>query len=136
METGAQSKRLFPKVVGFIGVAVFLGSGLWAMVAPKSFFETAATFEPYNQHFLQDIGAFMVGLGVVLLLALMAPRAAALGVALAGVGAGSAAHTISHGLGRNLGGNPSVEIPMLAVLTLLLFGAAALALKDPFSRAE
>jgi hypothetical protein len=43
--------------------------GVWAMVDPRSFFDKLATFQPYNQHLLQDLGAFQVGLGVVLLLA-------------------------------------------------------------------
>lgn len=36
---------------------------------PNPFFEQLAWFEPYNQHFIQDIGAFQIGLGVVLLIA-------------------------------------------------------------------
>jgi hypothetical protein len=39
------------------------------MVDPRSFFTALAAFEPYNQHFIQDIGAFQIGLGAVLLLA-------------------------------------------------------------------
>jgi hypothetical protein len=45
------------------------------MVDPRSFFDTLTAFQPYNQHLLQDLGAFQVGLGVVLLLAVWRPRA-------------------------------------------------------------
>ena len=71
-------------------VAVGVGAGLvalglWAMVDPQSFFERIALFEPYNQHFLQDLGALQIGLGAVLLLAGMIPTLDALTVALVGV---------------------------------------------------
>lgn len=89
------------------------------MVDPPSFFAALATFEPYNQHFLQDIGAFQIGLGSVLLLAALA-RASGLAAALLGVGIGSALHTVSHVLGRDLGGRPETDIPLFGAITLLL----------------
>jgi hypothetical protein len=70
------------------------------MVSPESFFEAVAAFEPYNQHFLQDIGAFQVGLGVVLLLAGVSSRTDGLTIALIGVGVAVAFHTVSHVVGR------------------------------------
>jgi hypothetical protein len=33
------------------------------VVFPHSFYDNVATFEPYNRHFLHDIGAFTIGLG-------------------------------------------------------------------------
>ena len=93
------------------------------MVGPMSFFEALAAFEPYNQHFLQDIGAFQIGLGAVLLLAAISDSADALAVGLVAVGLGSAAHTISHFAGRDLGGTPAVDIPVLALLSLVLLAA-------------
>jgi len=65
---------------------VFVVFGVWAMADPRSFFEVLARFEPYNQHFLQDIGAFQVGLGAVLLLAVAMTAADALAAALLGTG--------------------------------------------------
>jgi hypothetical protein len=96
------------------------------MIAPRSFFDAAAPFEPYNQHFVQDIGAFQIGLGAVLLLATISAGADALAVGLLGVGAGSAAHTLSHLVGLDLGGTPARDIPLFTVLTLLLVGAGLL----------
>ena len=113
----------FPRAIGVLGGVSFLASGLWAMIAPESFFDAVATFEPYNQHFVQDIGAFQIGLGAVLLLAAIRARADALAVGLIGVGVGSAAHTVSHVVGRDLGGKPEVDIPLFAVVTVLLLAA-------------
>jgi hypothetical protein len=75
-----------PRVVAVVGGAGFVAAGVWAMLDPRSFFGAVARFEPYNQHFLQDVGAFQVGLGVVLLLAGLSGRANGLTVALVGVG--------------------------------------------------
>lgn len=122
VHTTAQSSRphRFPRAIGVVGGLSFLASGVWAMVGPESFFDAVATFEPYNQHFVQDIGAFQVGLGAVLLLAASPPRADALAVGLIVLGIGSAAHTVSYVIGRDLGGKLEVDIPFSAVLTVLL----------------
>ena len=109
-----------PRAIGALGGVSFLATGLWAMAGPESFFETLAIFEPYNQHFIQDVGAFQIGLGAVLLLAAIPARADALAVGLIGVGIGSSAHTVSHVVGRDLGGTPERDIPLLAVMSLLL----------------
>ena len=108
--------------VALAGGVFFIAVGTWALLAPRSFFDTLATFEPYNAHFLRDVGAFQIGLGAVLLLA--SRRRDALFVALAGVGAGSLAHVAAHLIDRNAGGNPALDIPLLAILTLALLGAA------------
>ncbi len=73
-----------PRTVAIVGGVGFIALGVWAMVGPRSFFAALATFEPYNQHFLQDVGAFQIGLGVVLLLAAVPVRADGLTVALVG----------------------------------------------------
>jgi hypothetical protein len=109
----------FPRLVAALVGAVFVGSGAWAMSSPETFFEVAATFEPYNRHFVQDLGAFQIGLGAVLWLALV-PRADALAVVLLGVGIGSVAHTVSHVVGHDLGGTPTVDIPSWTLITLVL----------------
>jgi hypothetical protein len=96
------------------------------MVDPRSFFEAVATFDPYNQHFVQDIGAFQIGLGAVLLLAGIPRRPDGLTVALIGVGVGAALHTVSHLVGRDLGGTPERDIPLFAGMTVLLLAAGAL----------
>jgi hypothetical protein len=61
--------RITRVCVAALGV-ISIGAGLWAMVAPHSFYDQAATFPPYNRHFIHDIGAFQVGLGSCLIAAL------------------------------------------------------------------
>ena len=113
-----------PRVIGVVGAIGFLLTGVGAMAAPESFFDAVATFEPYNQHFIQDIGSFNLGLGVVLALAVR-PRADALFVALAGAAVGSGAHVVSHVIGWDLGGQPELDVPLFALLTILLTVGAA-----------
>jgi hypothetical protein len=122
-EVSAEASWTFPRVVAVVAGVFFSAVGVWAMAAPESFFEALATFEPYNQHLLQDIGAFQIGLGAVLLLASSA-RFDGLTVGLGGVATGSAAHTLSHVIGVDLGGTPSTDIPFFAVLTVLLAAGA------------
>lgn len=107
-------------MVALAAAAIFLGFGLWAMLAPRAFFDAIAVFEPYNQHFIQDIGAFQIGLGAVLGLAWATGGADAIAVGLVGGGVGSIAHGVSHIIGADLGGNPGVDIPTFLVLGVLL----------------
>ena len=114
-----------PRAVAIVGGVGFIALGGWAMVDPRSFFAALAAFEPYNRHFVQDIGAFQIGLGVVLLLAGVPVRADGLAVALVGVGVGAALHTLSHVVGRDLGGTPERDIPAFAGMAVLLLAAGA-----------
>ncbi len=118
-----------PRDVALGGGVGFLTFGLWVMIAPRAFFDTLATFEPYNQHFVQDIGAFQVGLGVVLLLASLSIRTDGLAVALLGVGTGATVHAVSHIIGQDLGGTPKTEIPFFVALAILLLIAAGFRLR-------
>jgi len=114
-----------PRAVAIVGGVTFIAVGVWAMVDPRSFFEAVATFEPYNQHFVRDLGAFQIGLGAVLLLAGIPSRADGLTVALLGVGVGAALHTVSHIVGRDLGGSPETDIPLFGAMAVLLLAAGA-----------
>ena len=121
--------RSFSRAVAWLAGFFFISSGVWGLVAPASFFATAAHFEPYNQHFLQDIGAFQIGLGAVLLIAAVG-RWHSLTVGLLGVGVGSAAHTVSHLVGLGLGGTPALDIPLFAALAALLLAAGVADLRE------
>lgn len=128
--SGSRRWAKFPLAVGVVSGGFFLVSGLWAMASTRSFFERAAMFEPYNQHFVQDIGAFQIGLGAVLLLAAALSGGDGLAAALLGVGIGSGAHLISHIVGRDLGGNPATDIPLFALVTVLLLAAGLVRLRS------
>lgn len=137
LETATRSSaspHWFPRTVALVGGVAFVGFGAWAMLHPRSFFDFLATFPPYNQHFVQDVGAFEIGLGVVLLLAGMAARPDALAVALLGVGVGAALHTVSHIVGNDLGGTPELDIPLLAALSALLLAGGAVRWKQHRNR--
>lgn len=114
-------RERFPRVVAVLAGLSFVGFGLWAFLAPRSFFEQIAPWRPYNEHFLHDIGAFQVGLGAVLLLA--AVSSDALVVALGGAGIGSAMHALAHVIDRGSGGRDSDPIT-LAILAVVLLVAA------------
>ncbi len=94
----SRSVRVLAAIVG----VSLVGPGLWAMLAPESFYASVATYPPYNQHFVHDIGAFMIGLGVTLGAALRLRDA--LLVALAGNGVAAVGHFASHAVDRQLGG--------------------------------
>jgi hypothetical protein len=96
--------------------------GLWAFFDPRSFFDQLATFKPYNRHLIHDIGAFQVGLGATLLIALAWTDA--LAVALAGVGAGSALHAAAHWWDKDLGGKSSDPYSLTIVALVILIAGA------------
>ena len=122
---GAPSDRGARAAAG-VGAAAFLPFGLWAMVDPRSFFERVAEFHPYNEHLLQDVGGFQLGLGAVLLLVALRPQIDALAAGLLGTGVGAAAHAVSHVIGHDLGGKPASDIPMFTVIALILLGAGTM----------
>lgn len=110
----------WPRIVAWVVVAFWIGSGAWAFVAPRSFYDQAATFPPYNVHFLHDIGALSIGLGAVIALALLG--ASALRAALLGVGIGSALHVLSHVIDYDLKSDPA-DIVGLVVITVAALAA-------------
>ncbi len=122
-----RNARMFPRAVAAGAGVLFLFFGFWAMVAPHSFFDAVARFEPYNQHFVQDVGAFQIGLGAVLILSVIDATGGALPVALVGAGIGSGAHLVSHLVGFDLGGTPETDIPFFAAVTLLLLVGGVMA---------
>jgi len=101
--------------------ASMLGLGLWAFLDPPSF-SGFVDFAPYNQHLIHDAGAFQLGIGVAVLLALV--WSDGLLVALTGFAVASGLHTISHAIDRHLGGHDS-DVPSLGLLTLVALVAIA-----------
>jgi hypothetical protein len=115
---------------GFVrGVAAVLGIvtavlGAWALLAPRSFYDVVATFPPYNRHLIHDVGAFQLGIGATLLLALRWRDG--LAVALGGYAVGAIVHTASHLVDSGLGGRPAFDIPGLTALAALAVVALVL----------
>jgi hypothetical protein len=102
--------------------AGMLAAGSWVGTAPRSF----ARFVnfPYHEHFLHDLGAFQLGIGATLLLALAWRDAPT--VALAGFLVANTLHAVSHAIDRDLGGHPGDPY---AIGALSLLVAAALVLR-------
>jgi len=111
----------FVTAVLVLGGLFFLLPGIWAFVAPHSFYDQVAPFPAYNRHFLHDIGAFQIGIGVALLLASRWDDARF--VTLAGAASGAAVHLVSHIVDHNLGGQDSDVFVFGLIAVLLATGA-------------
>lgn len=107
------------KLVAIGAGSLFLLFGVFAMVSPSAFYDSLARFEPYNAHFIQDIGAFQIGLGAVLLFGALL-TSDALAATTLGVGVGSVAHLVSHIAGLDAGGTPLVDVPFFSLLGAVL----------------
>ena len=115
------SARAIAAVIGLF----YLGSGLWAFIDPSSFAGSVATFSPFNRHLLHDAGAFSTGLGLVLLVAAWLSE----GVlpAMVAVLGPSLLHLWAHIEDAALGGHPTTDIPILAIVCLALVAGVVLA---------
>jgi hypothetical protein len=78
-----------------------LALGIWAFFTPASFADFVAF--PYNRHLLHDVGAFQIGIGAMMLLALL--WADGVMVVLAGYVVGTGFHLASHIVDRHVGGH-------------------------------
>jgi len=114
----------FPRYVALTVGVGFVGFGLWAFVSPRSFYDTAATFGEYHEHFIHDLGAFQIAVGAMLFLA--ATMRDALYAALAGATIGHGVHIASHLLDADQGRNQEATIPFLLVIGGFLLAATIL----------
>jgi hypothetical protein len=113
---------MIPRLAAGLGALVLVGTGLWALIDPSSFYDQLAEWPPYNEHFLHDVGAFQIGLGAALAFALV--WGDALFVALAGVGVGAVLHTVAHAVDHGEGGSDNDPINLGIFAAVLLAGAA------------
>ena len=120
------NRKLVANVVAVIAAVFFIAPGWWAFFDPQGFFDELATFEPYNEHFIHDIGAFQIGIGAAFAAALW-KRTDALFAAFAGGAIGSAFHTAAHFIDHDLGGQNS-DVFVFGVVTLVLAAGAWLLL--------
>src|SRR5215207_9311603 len=101
-----------------IGGLFMLAFGIWAFFAPASFADFVAF--PYNRHLLHDVGAFRIGIGTTMLLALMWTDGVM--VVLAGYVVGSGFHLLSHILDRHIGGHSYDPLVLSVMVTVGLAG--------------
>ncbi|OBI22602.1 PPOX class F420-dependent oxidoreductase [Mycobacterium sp. E2497] len=111
-------------VTAAVGVAT-AGIGIWCLVDPNSFAD-AVEFDAHR-HFLHDVGAFQVGLGLALLLALI--WADALATALAGFLVANTVHTVNHIVDLDVGGSVG-QACALGVISVALVLALMLRLRQ------
>lgn len=101
--------------VAAAAVAVFyLATSAGAFVDPELFFREIGPFPPYNKHFLRDLGAFGIGVGLAALVA--AARRAGDAAVMAAVAATSVLHLLSHAIDVGDSGHAARDLPLLAVV--------------------
>jgi PPOX class probable F420-dependent enzyme len=115
------------RVVGAVAVVAGVGTtalGAWAYASPSGFAEFADF--PEHTHFVHDLAAFQLGIGLTVLLALI--WSDALATALAGFLVTNTLHTVNHAVDLDLGGS-AWQAWGLAVLSLALAVALGLRLR-------
>ncbi len=115
------AERYVVIAMAIAGIEMF-GAGVWAWLAPRSF--ARAVDFPYHEHFLHDLGVFQIGIGVMLLVALVWRDARA--VTLTGFLVANTLHALNHAYDRHLGGHTS---DAYALGSLSLLTGAALVLR-------
>ena len=118
--TGTLADRL---MLLYCGLSLVL-PGIVLLSAPGYFYRVLADFAPFNRHFMGDVGAFSLALGVGILLAIRNPAAHRL---LIGITAfGNTVHVLNHLYddivvdGGNLRHILTNTIPLLFMSVLLI----------------
>lgn len=111
------------RVAAWLGVVFWVVSGAWAFGSPASFYDAAATYPPFNAHFLRDTGAFMLGLGGALVFGLWWRDA--LAAVLGGSAVGGIFHVAAHILDREQGGSLTDTLGLAALAVVFVAGALA-----------
>ena len=101
------------------------GIGVWCLIDPRGFAEVVGF--PAHEHFVHDVGAFQVGLGVTLLLALI--WSDALATVLAGYVLANTVHTANHVVDLDLGGS-ALQAWALGAVSVALIIAFVLRLRQ------
>lgn len=122
-----RSPQLWCGAVGLF----FLTQGIWGYVAPRHFFDTLATFEPYNEHFMRDASAFEMGIAVAGVMGALRVSAAVVG--LSGLLVFQVLHVLSHVIDRHEGGRPWFDIPSLSLVAVFTAVALVWAVRDQAS---
>lgn len=117
--------RAFVAAVISVAGLLTLAAGIWALASPSSFADAVAF--PDAEHFLHDVGAFQIGIGATLLLALGWRDGAAL--ALAGFLVGNTIHAVNHVVDLDLGGHRA-DPWALGLVSLLVAAALVVRLRE------
>jgi PPOX class probable F420-dependent enzyme len=125
MVSGSTGPDRFITVAIVLGAALMLVAGVWALLAPASFAD-AVKF-PEHEHFVHDVGAFQIGFGLTLVLALIWRDP--LAVVLAGFLVGNTTHAVNHGIDLDQGGRDS-DPWLLAALSIVTGVALVLRLRQ------
>ncbi len=101
-------------------------TGLALLVAPTWFFENIGPFGLFNRHYLGDLGAFLLPMGIGLLVAARQPRQQLLLIAV--VAAGNIIHASNHIYDAILGQealahwlSDTIPLVFFAVIFMLVF---------------
>jgi len=108
-------------LIGLLNLAI----GVWCLADPRGFAQVVQF--PEHEHFLHDVGAFQLGLGFGLLLALI--WSDALATVLAGYIIANTVHTVNHVVDLDLGGS-ALQAWLLGAASVALIIAFALRLKQ------
>lgn len=114
MTTTRPASRFVSAVLALTGVLTLI-AGIWAYSSPSSFAEFVQF--PEHEHFLHDIGSFQVGLGVMLLLAII--WADAIALVLTAFLLANTLHAAAHFVDLDLGGPLWAAILIAAVSVLV-----------------
>ena len=85
--------RLARGLIALAGAAYML-TGLAQLFAPQWFFDNVGNFPPFNRHYVGDLGAFTLALGVGMLAAARDPVRHRLLIGVAALG--SVVHALNH----------------------------------------
>ena len=110
---------MVPAVLLVVGISQLV-IGVWAFVAPGSFYDVIATYPPQNDHFLKDIGSWNVALGAA---AVYAARKPSWHVGMLGV---LTLQYVLHGISHAIDIDVADSDAMGVFATVLQFATAAL----------
>jgi PPOX class probable F420-dependent enzyme len=122
---GDSGGRAFVAAVTGVAGLFTLAAGVWALASPSSFAEAVAF--PNAEHFVHDLGAFQIGIGVTLLLALGWRDGLAL--ALTGFLVGNSIHAVNHAVDQDLGGH-AADPWALGLVSVLVAAALVVRLRE------
>ncbi|MEU1388052.1 MULTISPECIES: hypothetical protein [unclassified Nonomuraea] len=108
--------RIFVQVAVVVGALTMLVFGVWMRIDPAGF-AVFARF-PDHVHFLHDAGVFQIGIGLMMLSALVWRDV--LSVVLVGFFVANTLHAVNHAADLDLGGSPDNwwQLGLVSLLTL------------------